>query len=60
MPIGEVFKDVENITIGSPRSLLQAEREQMARKVLECLNNNDASIDLIKTMIWRNLPCSET
>ena len=28
--IGEVFKDVENITIGSPRSLLQAERDQMA------------------------------
>jgi circadian clock protein KaiC len=28
--IGEVFKDVENIMIGSPRSLLQAERDQMA------------------------------
>jgi circadian clock protein KaiC len=28
--IGEVFKDVENIATGSPRSLLQAESDQMA------------------------------
>ncbi|MCG8430790.1 MAG: circadian clock protein KaiC [Candidatus Omnitrophica bacterium] len=29
MHIGEVFKDVENIMIGSPRALLRSEREQM-------------------------------
>lgn len=28
--IGEVFRDVENIMIGSPRTLLQTEREHIA------------------------------
>ena len=30
MHIGEVFRDVENIMIGSPHTLLQTEKEHMA------------------------------